>query len=176
MKEPFSATEQALSERNNRKRLTPQSYKIAFSLLYKFQNGSCQLCQDPMQEIDHINGNPGDNAPDNLRVLSHAEHMRLHGKHPEYMDCVECANRFRSNGHGGRRRYCGRGCATHAQRRIAAQRRGHTYDTAVAADHWQCSRCGTVKPFTAFSRDKQRRNGRGTWCKACVRTYKRSRP
>jgi len=76
MKEPSSATEQTLSERNNRKRLSPQAYKIAFGLIYKAQQGSCQLCQDPMQEIDHINGDPGDRRPDNLRGLCKSCNIR----------------------------------------------------------------------------------------------------
>ena len=76
MKELSSATEQALSERNNRKRLSPQAYKIAFGLIYKAQNGTCQLCQDPMQEIDHINGDPGDRRPENLRGLCKSCNIR----------------------------------------------------------------------------------------------------
>ena len=76
MKEPFSATEQALSERNNRKRLSPQAYKIAFGLIYKAQGGICQLCQDPMQEIDHINGDPSDRRPENLRGLCKSCNIR----------------------------------------------------------------------------------------------------
>lgn len=76
MKESILSTEKTLSERNNRKRLTPQSYKIAFGLLYKAQDGSCQLCQDPMQEIDHINHDPGDNRPENLRGLCKSCNIR----------------------------------------------------------------------------------------------------
>src|SRR3972149_3138932 len=76
MKEQSSATEQTLRERNNRNRLTPQSYKIAFGLIYKAQGGACQLCQDPMQEIDHINGDPSDRRPENLRGLCKSCNIR----------------------------------------------------------------------------------------------------
>src|SRR3972149_11803653 len=76
MKEQSSVTEQALSERNNRKRLSQQAYKIAVGLIYKAQGGICQLCQDPMQEIDHINGDPGDRRPDNLGGLCKSCNIR----------------------------------------------------------------------------------------------------
>ena len=70
------STEKTLSERKTRKRLTPQSYKITFGILYRVQDGKCQLCPGPMQEIDHINHDPGDNRADNLRGLCKSCNIR----------------------------------------------------------------------------------------------------
>lgn len=65
------------SERNNRKRLSPQAYLITKSLLTKTQLGICAICHEPgIEEIDHINGDPGDNHPDNLRGVHKSCNIR----------------------------------------------------------------------------------------------------
>lgn len=44
----------------------------------------------PLYEVHHVNGDPGDNRPGNLRLVNRAEHERLHGRDvPEY-DVVNC--------------------------------------------------------------------------------------
>jgi len=70
-------TELTLSERNNRRRLSPQAYKMAKALLIRTQMGICALCHEPgIEEIDHINGDPGDNHPDNLRGVHKSCNIR----------------------------------------------------------------------------------------------------
>lgn len=39
-----------------------------------------------------------------------------------------------------------------------------------------CTKCGGVKPFDEFHRNKRSRDGRNGRCKACVLTYMASRP
>jgi len=56
------------SERDKRKRLSPQAYRITKALLNRVQSGQCAICLKPgIEEIDHINGDPSDNNPENLR-------------------------------------------------------------------------------------------------------------
>ena len=65
------------SVRNNRKRLSPQAYVITKGLLTKTQLGLCALCHEPgIEEIDHINGDPSDNHPDNLRGVHKSCNIR----------------------------------------------------------------------------------------------------
>ena len=37
----------------------------------------------------------------------------------------------------------------------------------------QCSKCGEIKPFSEFHKDKKGTHGLRTWCKACEREYQR---
>lgn len=40
------------------------------------------------------------------------------------------------------------------------------------SDKKRCSKCGESKQRDAFSRDRNRRDGRSQWCKECVREYR----
>ena len=66
-----------VSVRNPRKRLSPQAYLITKGLLTKTQMGLCALCHEPgIEEIDHVNGDPSDNHPDNLRGVHKSCNIR----------------------------------------------------------------------------------------------------
>lgn len=61
----------------SRKRLSPQAYKITKALLTKQQQGLCALCHEVgVEEIDHVNGDPSDNHPDNLRGVHKSCNIR----------------------------------------------------------------------------------------------------
>jgi hypothetical protein len=70
------------SERDKRKRLSPQAYRITKALLNRVQSGQCAICLKPgIEEIDHINGDPSDNNPENLRgVHASCNRRRQRGK------------------------------------------------------------------------------------------------
>lgn len=45
--------------------------------------------------VHHLDHDPYNNAPENLEVLTHAEHSALHNnKHPRTKACVVCGNVF----------------------------------------------------------------------------------
>jgi hypothetical protein len=66
----------------------------------------------PDERVHHVNGDPGDNRPENLRVVTQAEHNRLHGIGPleerwakDHPCCIACGTTERphfSNGMCGR--------------------------------------------------------------------------
>ena len=39
----------------------------------------------------------------------------------------------------------------------------------ILEDEKKCSKCGELKPILLFSRDRTRKGGRRSWCKACVK-------
>ena len=39
----------------------------------------------------------------------------------------------------------------------------------------RCSKCGEVKPLTEFRKDSKRRDGHGSWCRACKNASDRAR-
>lgn len=45
----------------------------------------------------------------------------------------------------------------------------------MEADKKLCGRCKQLKDVTAFSKDKNRKDGRQTWCKECTSAYCRNR-
>ena len=75
--QPNPRSEIILSERNPRKRLSPQAYRLVKAILTKTQLGLCALCHEPgIEEIDHINGDPSDNHADNLRGVHKSCNLR----------------------------------------------------------------------------------------------------
>ncbi len=42
---------------------------------------------------------------------------------------------------------------------------------AAAEGHKHCAMCGEPKPLDLFYRDSKKSDGRGTWCKLCMRAY-----
>lgn len=86
------------------------------------------------QVVHHVDGNPGNNQPDNLRVMSRAAHLAEHGllgkphspearqaisqgqklswanRKPREHTCGHCAQPFLSTGQ--RAKFCGESCRT----------------------------------------------------------------
>jgi hypothetical protein len=67
----------------------------------------------PGEQVHHKNGDPLDNRPENLEVLSSADHMRLHKQlYPDIKSCEWCGMRYRCNPRKrSRQKSCSRKCA-----------------------------------------------------------------
>jgi hypothetical protein len=86
----------------------------------------------PGEEVHHVDGNRQNNTPENLRVMSKAEHRRIEGAgRPLFGDCQWCGRRFLLRYYyGGKRyayrktvvtRFCCLSCAMFYRYRGAAQ-------------------------------------------------------
>jgi hypothetical protein len=67
-----------------------------------------QLTAD--EHVHHRNHNPLDNSPENLEVMSAAQHISLHGlekqKYPDMKPCAKCGVSFKVNPRKRRRNKC----------------------------------------------------------------------
>jgi hypothetical protein len=78
--------------------------------------------------VHHVNGDPHDNRPENLEVLTHEQHSRLHNdKHPRQKDCGVCGETFTpAPTKRARAKTCSKDCA----RRLMAAQVGSKKGTA----------------------------------------------
>lgn len=80
----------------------------------------------PDEHVHHRNGDPLDNRPENLEVLSANEHLRLHKQvYPDDKTCVECGATFTANPRKRKRqKCCSRKCAQSIRVRASLLARG----------------------------------------------------
>ena len=69
------------------------------------------------EHVHHINGVKTDNRPENLQVLTHGEHTKLHSKERRkgyYLECVVCSSEFYVKpSRKDRAKCCSRKCVGH---------------------------------------------------------------
>jgi hypothetical protein len=81
---------------------------------------------EPHEQVHHKDGNPLNNAIENLEVMLCGPHMRLHKqRYPDQKQCVECGAEFTANPRKRKRqKCCSSKCAQTIRVRAALQARG----------------------------------------------------
>jgi HNH endonuclease len=69
----------------------------------------------PGQIVHHVDGNPMNNDPENLQLMTQSEHAKLHQtgrrwKRPPYLICPGCGEEFENPTTGRVRKYCSPEC------------------------------------------------------------------